>query len=314
MKNKIKVLRIITSIDPKFGGPSKTIIDSSIALSNQGFKIDILTADLSNSNFFKSKNIRIINKGPRFGNYDLNFKLFTWLSKHRNDYDLFIIHGIWEFNTLIARILLKKKYFVFTHGQLDPFFKSNLIKKIKKQIYWYFIEKKNLLLSRSLLLTSEEEKKSLNNTFVNTNGIRKTVVRYGINPPKFNKTKALKYFYKKLKKDEESTLAFLSARVGSITDNRTGGWYSYRASKASLNMMVKNFSIELGRYNKKLVVIGLHPGTVDSPLTQPFQKNLEDSKIFSSDFSVLKLSSVIDSLSVESSGKCIDWEGKVVFP
>ena len=79
-------------------------------------------------------------------------------------------------------------------------------------------------------------------------------------------------------------------------------------------MMVKNFSIELGRYNKKLVVIGLHPGTVDSHLTQPFQKNLEDSKIFSADFSVSKLSSVIDSLSVESSGKCIDWEGKIVFP
>ena len=123
-----------------------------------------------------------------------------------------------------------------------------------------------------------------------------------------------KNFYKKLKKDEESILAFLSARVGSITDNRTGGWYSYRASKASLNMMVKNFSIELGRYNKELVVIGLHPGTVDSHLTQPFQKNLEDSKIFSADFSVSKLSSVIDSLSVESSGKCIDWEGKIVFP
>ena len=123
-----------------------------------------------------------------------------------------------------------------------------------------------------------------------------------------------KNFYKKLKKNEKSILAFLSARVGSITDNRTGGWYSYRASKSSLNMMVKNFSIELGRYNKKLVVIGLHPGTVDSPLTQPFQKNLEGSKIFSADFSVLKLSSVIDSLSVESSGKCIDWEGKVVSP
>ena len=141
MKKKIKVLRIVTSLDPKFGGPARTIIDSSIALSNQGFKIDILTADLGNSNFFKSKNIRVINKGPRFGNYALNFKLFNWLSKHRNDYDLFIVQGIWEFNTLIARILLKKKYFVFTHGQLDPFFKSNLIKKIKKQIYWYLIEK-----------------------------------------------------------------------------------------------------------------------------------------------------------------------------
>ena len=123
-----------------------------------------------------------------------------------------------------------------------------------------------------------------------------------------------KSFYKKLKKKDKSTLAFLSARVGSITDNRSGGWYSYRASKAALNMMVKNLSIELGRYNKQLSVIGLHPGTVDSRLSQPFQKNLEDSKIFSANFSVLKLSSVIDSLEIEDSGKCIAWDGEEILP
>jgi len=121
-------------------------------------------------------------------------------------------------------------------------------------------------------------------------------------------------FYKKLKKNDKSTLAFLSARVGSITDNRSGGWYSYRASKAALNMVIKNLSIELRRYNKELVVIGLHPGTVDSLLSQPFQKNLEDSKIFSADFSVLKLSSVIDSLDIDDSGKCIAWDGEDILP
>ena len=121
-------------------------------------------------------------------------------------------------------------------------------------------------------------------------------------------------FYKKLKKNDKSTLAFLSARVGSITDNRSGGWYSYRASKAALNMVIKNLSIELRRYNKELVVIGLHPGTVDSRLSQPFQKNLEDSKIFSADFSVLKLSSVIDSLDIDDSGKCIAWNGEDILP
>ena len=121
-------------------------------------------------------------------------------------------------------------------------------------------------------------------------------------------------FYKKLKKNDKATLAFLSARVGSITDNRSGGWYSYRASKAALNMVIKNLSIELRRYNKELVVIGLHPGTVDSLLSQPFQKNLEDSKIFSADFSVLKLSSVIDSLDIDDSGKCIAWDGEDILP
>ena len=123
-----------------------------------------------------------------------------------------------------------------------------------------------------------------------------------------------KSFYKKLKKNDKSTLAFLSARVGSITDNRSGGWYSYRASKAALNMVIKNLSIELRRYNQELVVIGLHPGTVDSHLSQPFQKNLEDSKIFSADFSVLKLSSVIDSLDIDDSGKCIAWDGEDILP
>jgi len=123
-----------------------------------------------------------------------------------------------------------------------------------------------------------------------------------------------KNFYKKLKKKDRSILAFLSARVGSISDNRSGGWYSYRASKAALNMMVMNLSIELGRYNKELAVIGLHPGTVDSRLSQPFQKNLEDSKIFSADFSVLKLSSVIDSLDIDDSGKCIAWDGEDILP
>ena len=123
-----------------------------------------------------------------------------------------------------------------------------------------------------------------------------------------------KNFYKKLKKNDKSTLVFLSARVGSITDNRSGGWYSYRASKAALNMVIKNLSIELRRYNKELVVIGLHPGTVDSRLSQPFQKNLEDSKIFSADFSVLKLSSVIDSLDIDDSGKCIAWDGEDILP
>ena len=79
-------------------------------------------------------------------------------------------------------------------------------------------------------------------------------------------------------------------------------------------MVIKNLSIELRRYNKELVVIGLHPGTVDSRLSQPFQKNLEDSKIFSADFSVLKLSSVIDSLEIEDSGKCIAWDGEEILP
>ncbi len=199
-KKKNKVLRIITSINPKFGGPSKTIIDSSILLTAQGFKVDILTSDPVYSNFFKSRNIKIINKGPALGNYSFNFGLFFWLLKNKKNYDHFIVHGIWEFNTLIARLLLKNKYFVFTHGQLDPYFMSEKLKKFKKQIYWFFVEKQNLLCSKSLLLTSESEKNLLKNTFVDTKGIKKKIVGYGIIKPHYNKIAAEKDFYKKFPK------------------------------------------------------------------------------------------------------------------
>ncbi|HCH93311.1 MAG TPA: C-factor, partial [Erythrobacter sp.] len=77
-----------------------------------------------------------------------------------------------------------------------------------------------------------------------------------------------------LPRDRRSVFAALSARVGSIGDNRIGGWHSYRASKAALNMLLKNFAIELGRTHKQAIVAGLHPGTVDSALSEPFQANL----------------------------------------
>ena len=124
MKRKLKILRLMTSIDPKFGGPNITVISSSLVLSKQGFKVDILTCDPKNSNFiktkkifFKSKKIRIINKGPSIlGEFGFSLKYTLWLLKHRHEYDAFIIHGIWLYPSLIARILLKKKYFVFTAG------------------------------------------------------------------------------------------------------------------------------------------------------------------------------------------------------
>ena len=95
------------------------------------------------------------------------------------------------------RTLLKDKYFVFAHGQLDPFFSFDFSKKIKKKFYWHLIEKQNLIKSNSLLLTTENEKKLLLNTYVNTNKIKKKNVSYGILRPKFNITKAKKLFFKK---------------------------------------------------------------------------------------------------------------------
>ncbi|MBT5166132.1 MAG: SDR family NAD(P)-dependent oxidoreductase, partial [Nitrosomonadales bacterium] len=77
-----------------------------------------------------------------------------------------------------------------------------------------------------------------------------------------------------IKKSKGVKIVFLTARVGSIADNELGGWHSYRSSKSALNMMIKNLSIELKRLNKEHVVIGIHPGTVKSQLSEPFLKHV----------------------------------------
>ena len=123
-----------------------------------------------------------------------------------------------------------------------------------------------------------------------------------------------KHFLPKLNRDSQSIFAALSARVGSISDNYLGGWYAYRASKAALNMIIKNAAIEIGRSNKKTIIVGLHPGTVDSNLSMPFQGNVPDGKLFTPEYSVQKLLQVLTNLTSEQSGKCFAWDGTEVKP
>lgn len=123
-----------------------------------------------------------------------------------------------------------------------------------------------------------------------------------------------KHFLPKLNKNKRAVFAALSARVGSISDNRVGGWYSYRMSKAALNMMIKNTAIEMGRRYKEAIIVGLHPGTVDSELSKPFQSQVKAGKLFTPDYSAKKLLEVIDGLNVTDSGKCFAWDGLEIQP
>ncbi|XP_031566610.1 uncharacterized oxidoreductase C24B10.20-like [Actinia tenebrosa] len=107
-------------------------------------------------------------------------------------------------------------------------------------------------------------------------------------------------------------LANISARVGSITDNKLGGWYSYRLSKSALNMATKTLSIELGRGRKKVVCISVHPGTVDTELSRRYHKNIDPAKIFTPEFSVQSMMGIIDGLSIEDTGKFFAWDGQEI--
>ena len=123
-----------------------------------------------------------------------------------------------------------------------------------------------------------------------------------------------KHFLPKLSRGRPAVFAAISARVGSISDNKLGGWYAYRASKAALNMIIKNAAIELNRRNKHAIVVGLHPGTVDSPLSKPFQANVAESKFFTPEYSAQKLVQVLENLTPAHSGRCLAWDGEIIAP
>ena len=119
----------------------------------------------------------------------------------------------------------------------------------------------------------------------------------------------LKNFSKKLDKTKFSVFVNLSARVGSITDNRLGGWISYRSSKAALNQIIKTSSIEINRRNKNAICVGLHPGTVKTSFTEKFQNTTET---ISPDKSVKMMMNVVENLSVDDNGYCFAYDGKVI--
>ena len=108
------------------------------------------------------------------------------------------------------------------------------------------------------------------------------------------------------------TFAALSARVGSISDNRLGGWHSYRASKAALNMLLRNFALEMARTHPDSVIVGLHPGTVDSALSAPFQSGLAEGQLTAPGMAAANLLGVLARLTPAQSGRVFDFRGEEV--
>lgn len=119
-----------------------------------------------------------------------------------------------------------------------------------------------------------------------------------------------KHFQPLLKQSRHPCLATISAKVGSISDNRLGGWYSYRTSKAALNMAIKGISIEWARVMPKSIVVALHPGTTDTELSKPFQANVPPGKLFTTQQVADDLLKVLGSLTREDTGQLIAYDGE----
>lgn len=121
-----------------------------------------------------------------------------------------------------------------------------------------------------------------------------------------------KHFLPRMSKENKTVFAALSARVGSIADNRLGGWTSYRASKAALNMTLRTLSIEHGRRWPEAVVVALHPGTVDTALSKPYSSRVPAEKLFAPETAAEQLLKVIDGLVPEDSGGFFAWNGQEI--
>jgi NAD(P)-dependent dehydrogenase (short-subunit alcohol dehydrogenase family) len=123
-----------------------------------------------------------------------------------------------------------------------------------------------------------------------------------------------KQFLPLMARDRRSVFAVLGARVGSISDNRLGGWYAYRASKAALSMVIRTLAIELQRSNPQALCIGLHPGTVDTRLSAPFQSRVPADQLFTPEYAARRLLDVISGVDPADSGSVLAWDGQTIPP
>lgn len=123
---------------------------------------------------------------------------------------------------------------------------------------------------------------------------------------------AAKHFLPRLRRDHKSVFAALSARVGSITDNRLGGWAAYRASKAALNMLIKTLAIEHARRMPRSIVVSLHPGTVATRLSKPFSRRVPERQVQMPLDAASNLLRVIDGLTPGDSGGFFAWDGSSI--
>ncbi|WP_425229883.1 SDR family NAD(P)-dependent oxidoreductase [Sphingomonas sp.] len=123
-----------------------------------------------------------------------------------------------------------------------------------------------------------------------------------------------KHFLPAQPRTGRSVFAALSAKVGSIADNRLGGWYGYRASKAALNQLIRSAAIEQRRRNERSIVVALHPGTVDTPLSRPFQANVAADQLFAPGRAAVQLLDVLDGLRPGDSGRLWNWDSTEISP
>lgn len=164
-----RILHVISSVDPKHGGPIEGIKQMGIVNTRAGHRVEVATLDDSTEPFVKEFPLPLHTFGRSYFRYRYNPRLIPWLRKSRTNYDAVVVNGIWQYNSYAVWRALRgtsTPYFVYPHGMLDPWFKHTYkLKHIKKLLYWPFGQYGPLRDARAVLFTSEEERRLSRRSF-----------------------------------------------------------------------------------------------------------------------------------------------------
>ncbi len=157
----MRLLHILSSVNPDGGGPTEGVRQRGIRLTEMGHTVEVVSLDDAAEFYVRDFPLTVHALGPPRGSYRYSAKLVPWLKDHAHDYDAVVVNGLWQYHSFGAWRALEKlgvPYFVFTHGMLDPWFKSAYpLKHFKKWLYWPWADYRLLRDARAVLFTSQEE-------------------------------------------------------------------------------------------------------------------------------------------------------------
>jgi glycosyltransferase involved in cell wall biosynthesis len=178
----VRLLHVISSLNPIFGGPTDSVSMFVAAHRRAGNEVEVATFDSPSEPFSKLPNAEVHAFGPTSGNYHYAPKLKRWLMANYERFDGVIVNGVWQYHGVAVREAVsgRRPYVVFSHGMLDPYFmKRYPLKHLKKLAYWTLFEHRNLDRAEAVCFTSEEEMRIAAKGFPFRNRFKRVVVPYG---------------------------------------------------------------------------------------------------------------------------------------
>jgi glycosyltransferase involved in cell wall biosynthesis len=262
----MKVLHIISSINPKGGGPMEGVRQLGMKKIEMGHSISVLTLDDPTLPFIEENPLKVHAIGPSIGSYRYNSRLVPWLEENVDRYDIVFINGLWQYHGFGAwRVLRRKKipYFVFCHGMLDPWFKHTYpLKHLKKWLYWPWAEYRLLRDARAVFFTCEEERILARQSFW-LYKVREQVVTYGTKTPPSDGVALADTFYTQYPALREKRVFLFLSRIQEKKgcDLTIEAFAEVASHDASLHLVIAGPSQQ--KYQEKLQALAQRLGIAD---------------------------------------------------